>query len=78
MFQLHFTPLCEESDDDSRSHQTPPTGARNQLAVPWGVFVADTLGLPALSESDTGDADAEPAEHFGDGARVGEPAEHGV
>lgn len=68
-------PVGEEDDDDG-PHQTPPTGVRHELAVPWKVFGVDALCLQTLSESNTGDTNAEPVEHARDGAHVGEPAEN--
>lgn len=68
-------PVGEEDDDDGPD-QTPPTGVRHELAVPWKVFGVDALRLQTLSESNTGDTDAEPIKHARDGAHVGEPAEN--
>jgi len=70
-------PVGEEDDDDGPA-QTPPSGVRHELAVPWEVLGVDTLGLQSMSESDASDTDAEPIEHSGDCAHVGEPAENGV
>ena len=68
-------PVGEEDDDDGPD-QTPPTGVRHELAVPWKVIGVDTLCLQTMSESDTSYTNAEPIEHSRDGAHVGEPAKN--
>jgi len=68
-------PVGEEDDDDGPD-QTPPTGIWHELAMPRKVLGVDTLRLQTMSESDTGETDAEPIKHSRDGAHVGEPAEN--
>lgn len=46
--------------------------------MPREVLWIDTLGLQSSSESNSGDADAEPVEHSSNGTHVGEPSERGV
>jgi len=67
-----------EDDDDDGPDQTPPSGVRHELAMPWKVLGADALRLQASSKTDAGETDAEPIEHSRDGAHVGEPAKNGA